>query len=180
MTRHLGGGPLPSAIAAGLLADRSVTRRLNDAWPPRARLDDARTRPAGDVMAAPTHALSQENAPMAADADASLATLDPAAGHLTVINTYAVAPERAEELIDLLVRATAETVGRAPGFVSANFHLSLDRTSVVNYAQWQSREALMAAAADPAVMGRIREAGQVADGFNPVHYELRRSVAAQA
>ena len=139
------------------------------------------------VLAAPTHASLQERnssmatdptlpaAPDAMDATKPLTTLDPGAGHLTIINTYMVAPDRAEELLDLLVRAT-ETVGRVPGFVSANFHLSLDRTQVVNYAQWQSREALVAAAANPEVMARIREAGQVADSFAPVQYELKRSV----
>lgn len=105
-------------------------------------------------------------------------TLDPGAGYLTVINTYAVAPERAEELLDVLVRATAETLRYVPGFVSANFHVNLDRTQVVNYSQWRSREALAAAGADPTVVARIRAAGQVASSFTPVQYELRESVAA--
>jgi hypothetical protein len=71
---------------------------------------------------------------------ARLTTLDPAAGYITIINTYTAAPEPAEALLDLLIRA-AETVRYVPGFVSANFHINLDRTRVVNYAQWQSREA---------------------------------------
>jgi hypothetical protein len=29
-----------------------------------------------------------------------------------------------------------------PGFISANFRLNLNRSQVVNYAQWQNREAL--------------------------------------
>ncbi len=105
-------------------------------------------------------------------------TLDPHAGYLTVINTYAVASERAEELLDVLVRATAETLRYVPGFVSANFHVNMDRTQVVNYSQWRDREALAAAGADPEVAARIREAGQVASSFTPVQYELRESVAA--
>jgi len=63
-------------------------------------------------------------------------TLDPAAGYVTIINTYAVAPERAEELLQILVRSTNETLQYVPGFVSANFHMNLDCTQVVNYAQW--------------------------------------------
>jgi len=35
-----------------------------------------------------------------------LTTLDPSAGYITIINTYAVAPERAEALLEL---ATEET-----------------------------------------------------------------------
>jgi hypothetical protein len=48
-----------------------------------------------------------------------ITVLDPAVGYLTVINTYAVAPERAEALLNLLVRATTETLRQVPGFVSA-------------------------------------------------------------
>lgn len=114
------------------------------------------------------------------DDRARLTTLDPSAGHLTIINTYAVAPERADALVELLVRATVEIVRHVPGFISANFHVSADRTQVVNYAQWRDREALAGAAAHPAVGARIREAGQVAESFAPVQYELRHSVAAAA
>ena len=117
---------------------------------------------------------------MIADRAASLTTLDPDAGHVTVINTYAVAPERAEALLDLLARATEETLRHVPGFVSANLHVNLDRTEVVNYAQWRSRESLAAARDFPGVAARIGEAARVADRFAPVQYELRRSIPAPA
>lgn len=107
-----------------------------------------------------------------------LTTLDPDAGYLTIINTYQVAPERAEALLEKLVQATVETLRYVPGFISANFHLNAERTQLVNYAQWRSREALAAAGTDPEVVARIREAGQIADSFAPVQYELRRTVAA--
>ncbi len=55
-----------------------------------------------------------------------LTTLDPTAGYVTIINTYAVAPERAEALLELLVLATQETLRYVPGFISANFHINLD------------------------------------------------------
>ena len=109
--------------------------------------------------------------------DARLTPLDPEARHVTIINTYAVAPERAEALLDMLVRATNDTLRHVPGFVSANFHLNLDRTALVNYAQWRSHEAIVAAGADPAVASLIREAAGIADSFAPVRYELRQSVA---
>jgi quinol monooxygenase YgiN len=122
----------------------------------------------------PTPAASRD----ALNTGANLATLDPSAGYLTVINTYAVAPERAEALLELLIRATEETLRYVPGFVTANFHINLDRTQVVNYAQWRSGEALRAAAADPKVGARIRAAAQIADSFTPLRYELRRSIPA--
>ncbi len=111
---------------------------------------------------------------------APLTTLDPRAGLTTIINTYTVAPEHAEGLVDLLVRLTVETLRHVPGFVSANLHISIDRTQVVNYAQWQSREAVAAAGADPKVAACIREAAQLVKSFAPVLYELRQSVAAIA
>ena len=109
---------------------------------------------------------------------ARITTLDPGAGYVTVINTYVVASDRAEELLDLLVRATAETLRYVPGFVSANFHMNFDRSQVVNYAQWRSREALAAARDFPGVAARIGEAAKVAASFTPIQYELRHSVSA--
>ncbi len=109
---------------------------------------------------------------------ARLTTLDPAAGYVTIINTYAVAPERAEELLDFLMRSTVETLRYVPGFVSANFHVNLDRTQVVNYAQWRNREAILAARDNPEVAARISAGSKIADSFKPVQYELRQSVAA--
>ncbi len=116
----------------------------------------------------------------APETDAPLTTLDPRAGYVTIINTYTVAPERAEELLEMLVRSTVETLRYVPGFVSANFHMNFDRTQVVNYSQWRNRDAIKAAGADPKVQSLIREAAEIATGSTPTHYELRSSVAASA
>jgi quinol monooxygenase YgiN len=78
-----------------------------------------------------------------------LTRLDPSAGYLTTMNTYTVAPERVEEVLEYLVRSATETVRYVPGFVSMNFHVSLDRTQIVNYGQWKSREAMAAARETP-------------------------------
>jgi len=114
----------------------------------------------------------------ASETGARLTTLDPSAGNITIINTYAVAPERAEALLDFLVRATYETIRHVPGFVSANLHMNFDHTQVVNYAQWKSREAIAAARENPKVEALMREQLQIADSFTPIQYELRQSVAA--
>jgi antibiotic biosynthesis monooxygenase (ABM) superfamily enzyme len=107
-----------------------------------------------------------------------LTTLDPGDSSVTIINTYLVAPDRAEALLDYLLRATDEIIRHVPGFVSANLHVSLDRTRVVNYAQWQSGEAIATARDYPGVMERMGEAGLIADSFMPIQYQLRHSVAA--
>jgi len=107
-----------------------------------------------------------------------LTTLDPGAGYVTLINTYVVAPERAEELLDFLVRSTLETLRYVPGFVSANLHVNFERTQVVNYAQWKSHEAVAAARENPKVAALMRQQLQIAQSFAPIQYELRNSVAA--
>jgi quinol monooxygenase YgiN len=107
-----------------------------------------------------------------------LTTLDPGAGYVTLINTYVVAPERAEELLDFLVRSTLETVRYVPGFVSANLHVNFERTQVVNYAQWKSHEAVAAARENPKVAALMRQQLQIARSFAPIQYELRNSVTA--
>jgi C-6 monooxygenase len=107
-------------------------------------------------------------------------TLDPNAGYVTMLNTYEVAPERSKALLDLLVFATEKILRYVPGFVSANFHVSFDRTEVLNYAQWRSREAIMAARNNPSVAALMNEASEIADSFNPILCELRLSVSAAA
>jgi quinol monooxygenase YgiN len=108
---------------------------------------------------------------------ASRTMLDPSAGYITIINTYSVAPERADELLDFLVRATNETIRYVSGFVSANLHVNFERTQVVNYAQWKSRETIAAARENPQVVAVMREQLQIAGSFKPIQYELRQSVA---
>jgi quinol monooxygenase YgiN len=77
---------------------------------------------------------------------------------VTVINAFNVDPENQQRLIDLLARATEETISKMPGFISASFHKSVDGTRVVNYAQWATRQALEAMFTDPAARAHIEEA----------------------
>ena len=60
----------------------------------------------------------------------------------------------------------------APGFVSANIHVSTDGTRVVNYAQWASAEAFSAMRADPTAQVHMRAAAELADGFDPHFYTV--------
>jgi len=62
-----------------------------------------------------------------------------------LINTFTVEPDRADDLLAILSRATEEATRHMPGFVSANLHVSRDKRHIANYAQWQSDiEAMMA------------------------------------
>ena len=109
--------------------------------------------------------------------ESRLTMLDPGAGYIMTMNIYTVAPERVEEVLEYLVRSATETVRYVPGFVSMNFHVSLDRTQIVNYGQWKSREAMAAARENPPIVALMSETAKIAGSSKPVPYELRQSVA---
>jgi len=106
--------------------------------------------------------------------------LDPKAPYITLINTFTVDPSRADELLELLAKATAERMRDLPGFISANLHMSLDRRRVANYAQWRSREDFDAMQRDAEAQVHMREATGIAESFDPVLYELRYVDASSA
>lgn len=58
----------------------------------------------------------------------------------TLINVFETDPDNQEVLIDE-IRKNVETMGEIPGFVSFSLHQSLDGERVVNYVQFESREA---------------------------------------
>ena len=71
-------------------------------------------------------------------------TIRAGAGIFTLINVFSVAPDQQQELANVLIEATEQTIRHLPGFISANIHTSLDGRHVVNYAQWRSRDAFKA------------------------------------
>lgn len=108
-----------------------------------------------------------------------MTTLDPTAGHLVLINTFAVEPSRAEELLSALSRATETGMRQRPGFVSANLHVSQDKRHVANYAQWRCQEDLDAMMNDPTAQVHMREAASIATSFTPIYYELCETHSAE-
>lgn len=113
-----------------------------------------------------------------ASTGAVLTTLDPDSRIVTTINTYTVPPERAEEVLEHLISSANDTVRYVPGFLSFNLHLSLDRTQIVNYGQWESLAAVMAARENPKIVTLMAETAKVAGPSKSLPYELRRIVPA--
>jgi quinol monooxygenase YgiN len=107
-----------------------------------------------------------------------MTTLDPTDGYVVLINTFKVEPDRAEELLGALSRATEHVMRQRPGFVSANLHMSQDRRHLVNFAQWRSQADLDAMMSDPAARVHMREAAAIATSFDPIYYAFRESHAA--
>jgi quinol monooxygenase YgiN len=108
-----------------------------------------------------------------------MTTLDPTDGYVVLINTFAVEPSRAEELIAFLSRATEVVMRRRPGFVSANLHISHDKRHVANYAQWRSKDDLNAMMTDPAAQMHMHEASSIATSFSPIYYDLCETHSAE-
>lgn len=93
---------------------------------------------------------------------------------VTLINVFVVEPANQQRLIDLLVRATDRFVSRAPGFISATLHRSLDGTKVTMHAQWSSAEAYEAMRRDPGPRPLLEEALTIAR-FEPGMYQVVRT-----
>ena len=108
-----------------------------------------------------------------------MVTLDPAAGYLTLINTFTVDPLRADELLGVLSRATEERMRHLPGFVSASLHMGRDKRHIANYAQWRSREDFEAMLNNPQAREHMGAAAAIAKSFKPLLYDLRESHTAQ-
>lgn len=60
---------------------------------------------------------------------------------LTVIFEFNVQPEQQKELSEKIQRLVREIVRHQPGFLASHLHLSTDGEKVLNYFQWESREA---------------------------------------
>jgi quinol monooxygenase YgiN len=108
----------------------------------------------------------------------SVVTLDSKNGYVTTMNTYTVPAERVEEVLQYLVRSANETVRFVPGFLSFSFHVSFDRTQIVNYGQWKSREALGAARQDPRIVALMAETAKIAGPSKSAPFDMRQSVFA--
>ena len=77
-----------------------------------------------------------------------VATIDSAFGGLTLVNVIEPPAGRQAFFGDLLLEALDEEVALQPGFVSASVHRSLDNDYLVNYAKWESPDAVEAFGAE--------------------------------
>jgi quinol monooxygenase YgiN len=100
-------------------------------------------------------------------------------GPITLINVFTVEPEKQQQLVELLVRATESSVRYAPGFISAKLHRGLDGTKVTMYAQWRSIEDYLAMRGNPAPLPFLQQALAIAK-FDPGMYEVVQTFDARA
>ena len=98
-------------------------------------------------------------------------------GIVTDINVFTVAPEKQQLLVDSLIE-TVNAARSVPGWLSASIHRSPDGTRVVNYVQYESREAAQAVLKHLAAGGYLKrntELGTVAPGRYDVAYTLDKA-----
>ena len=69
-----------------------------------------------------------------------MAVIDQYRSLLTVLVVFELSPEQVDEQIATIKEFLLESVKQQPGFVSANLHISLDKTRIVNYAQWRTEQ----------------------------------------
>ncbi|MFO6447728.1 hypothetical protein ACLBKU_11335 [Erythrobacter sp. NE805] len=81
----------------------------------------------------------------------STATIDPAAGVLTMIHVYHTQPETQRKVYDGLREGLARYGRRMAGHLSSTIHMSLDGLRVTSYSQWDP-EASKALFDDPAAL----------------------------
>jgi quinol monooxygenase YgiN len=91
---------------------------------------------------------------------------------VTLINVFKVEPQNQQQLIQLLIDATEDTMVKLPGFISANIHASLDGTTVTNYAQWRSVEDFQAIFKNSEALAHMPAISAIAQS-DPVLYEVR-------
>lgn len=90
---------------------------------------------------------------------------------VTLINVFTVEPGNQQRLLELLTRATENSVRHAPGFISSSLHRGLDGTKVTMYAQWRSIEDYQAMRANSAPLPYLQQALAIAR-FEPGMYEV--------
>jgi quinol monooxygenase YgiN len=99
-------------------------------------------------------------------------TIDDRAHILTLINTFKARDGHATLVVESLRKFTEEQTRSMSGFVGASVHVSLDGTTVVNYVQWETREAFDAMFESPAAKEHMQELGAFVVSVNPVFYDV--------
>jgi quinol monooxygenase YgiN len=80
----------------------------------------------------------------------------------TLVNVFTVEPANQMRVVQLLQNDTDEVIRNLPGFVSCSIHASLDGKTVVNYAQWRSKDHWEAMRKNPEAKERIGKVRKLA------------------
>ncbi|HEY4225568.1 MAG TPA: antibiotic biosynthesis monooxygenase family protein [Pseudolysinimonas sp.] len=93
-----------------------------------------------------------------------------------LINVFTVDPANQSELVELLTRATSDSVRHVPGFLGSTLHRSIDGTKVAMYARWADADAYAAMRSNPEQSPYLDRALEIAE-FAPGMYEIAAEFA---
>jgi quinol monooxygenase YgiN len=88
----------------------------------------------------------------------------------TLINVFTVEPEKQLAVFNLLKEATEKVMSKQPGYMSANLHMSDDKKTVTNYAQWASMDDFKNIFKNEKVQAHMKEIESMIIEFKPVTY----------
>lgn len=108
------------------------------------------------------------------------ATIDDAGTVFTLINTFTTVPEDAPKIVESLRRFSNESASTMEGFVGASVHVSLDKTRVVNYVQWENETFFKRMFSDPRAIAHMREVRTFATAIDPVVYGVAFVISQRA
>lgn len=101
-----------------------------------------------------------------------MATIKQSSDLVTQINLLKVEPENQQRLLDLMLEQAQTVMFKQPGFISINFHKSVDGTRIVNYVQWSSQELLDAAHRTPEFIAHFQKYKDLVIEGGPLIYEV--------
>ena len=101
-----------------------------------------------------------------------MTTIDNNKKTCTIINVFTVAPENQRALFEILRQATEEVLSKMPGYISANLHMSTNKKTVTNYAQWASYENVEHMLKDENVQRHMKLALEIAIEVRPGLYDV--------
>ncbi len=99
-----------------------------------------------------------------------MVNIDNANNYCTLINVFTVSPDDYTELFGVLQEATVNVMSKLPGYISANIHISDDKKTITNYAQWASLEDFQNMQKNPEAQEHMKLAAKIATGFKPGIY----------
>ena len=92
-------------------------------------------------------------------------------GVVTQITTVDVDPKNQSEALEMM-KERARFMATQPGFVSISLHCSTDKSHIVNYVQWKSREQLEAAHHAPEFRDKWPRFGELIKDADPCLYDV--------
>ena len=99
-----------------------------------------------------------------------MTAIDSSKNYCTLINVFTVLPEKHLELFELLKTATEEVICKLPRYVSANLHISDDKKTVTNYAQWATLQDFKNMLLNEAAQKHMKLAASIVTEFKPTTY----------